>query len=134
MRLCKDSILSRLISIISGVLQRESLKITNTFLCSSFPGGSEVKTSACNAEDLGSIPGLGRSAGEGNGSPFQYFYLENAMDGGAWWATVHGIAELYTTEHLHFTSFIQEFPGVLGALCQELQVKIKYNSYCDILI
>ena len=49
-----------------------------------FPGGSEVKASACNAGDPGSIPGSGRSPGEGNGNPLQYSCLENPMDGGAW--------------------------------------------------
>ena len=53
----------------------------------------EVKASACNAGDLGSISGLGRSPGEGNGNPLQYFCLENPVDRGAWWATVHGVAE-----------------------------------------
>ena len=48
-----------------------------------FSGGSEVKASACNAGDPSSIPGLGRSPGEGNGNPFQYSCLENPMDGGA---------------------------------------------------
>jgi len=48
-----------------------------------FPGGSEVKVSARNVRDLGSIPGLGRSLGEGNGNPLQYSCLENPMDGGA---------------------------------------------------
>ena len=61
-----------------------------------FPGGSEVKASACNAGDLGSIPGLGRSSGEGNGKPLQYSCLENLMDGGAWWARVHGVANNQT--------------------------------------
>ena len=61
-----------------------------------FPGGSEVKVSACNVGHLGSIPGLGRSPGEGNGNPLQYFCLENPMDGGAWWATVHGVAKSQT--------------------------------------
>ena len=65
-----------------------------TFL--GFPGGSEVKDSACNAGDLGSIPGLGRSPGEGNGNPLQYSCLENPMDGGTWWATVHGVAKSWT--------------------------------------
>ena len=61
-----------------------------------FPGGSEDKASACNAGDLGSIPGLGRSPGEGNGNPLQYSCLENPMDGGAWWATVHGVTKSWT--------------------------------------
>ena len=51
---------------------------------SGFPGGSEVKASACNVGDPGSIPGSGRSPGEGNGNPLQYSCLENPMDGGAW--------------------------------------------------
>ena len=58
-----------------------------------YPGGSEVKAFACNAGDLGLIPGSGRSPGEGNGNPLQYSCLENPMDGGAWWATVHGVAK-----------------------------------------
>ena len=61
-----------------------------------FPDGSEVKASARNAGDLRSIPGLGRSPGEGNGNPLQYSCLENPMDGGAWWATVHGVAKSRT--------------------------------------
>ena len=61
-----------------------------------FPGGSEVKASACNAGDLGLIPGWGRSPGEGNGNPFQYSCLESPMDGGARWAAVHGVARSQT--------------------------------------
>ena len=61
-----------------------------------FPGGSEVKASTCNVGDLGSIPGLGRSPGEGNGNPFQYAFLEKPMDGEAWWATVNGVAKSQT--------------------------------------
>ena len=71
-----------------------------------FPGGSEVKASACNVGDLGSIPGSGRSPGEGNGNPLQYSCLENPMDRGAWWATVHGVAEsgaTEVTEHVHLS-------------------------------
>ena len=60
------------------------------------PGGSDGKASAYNAGDPGSIPGSGRSPGEGNGNPLQYSCLENPMDGGAWWATVHGVAESWT--------------------------------------
>ena len=51
------------------------------------------KEPACNAGDLGSILGSGRSPGEGNGTPLQYSRLENPMDGGAWWAAVHGVAQ-----------------------------------------
>ena len=58
--------------------------------------GSEVKASACNGEDMGLIPGSGRCPGEGNGNPLQYSCLENPMDGGAWWATVHGVAKSRT--------------------------------------
>ena len=56
-----------------------------------FSGGSVVKNPPANAGDLGSIPGLGRSPGEGNGSPLQYPCLENPMDRGAWRATVRGL-------------------------------------------
>ena len=61
-----------------------------------FPGGSEIKASARSSGDLGLIPGLGRSPGEGNGNPLQYSCPENPMDGGAWWATVHGVAKSQT--------------------------------------
>ena len=59
-----------------------------------FPGGSDGKASACNVGGLDSIPGLGRSPGGGNGNPFQYSCLENPMDRGAWWATVHGVTRV----------------------------------------
>ena len=58
-----------------------------------FSSSSEGKESACNAGDLGSIPGSGISSGEGNGNPLQYSCLENPMDRGAWEAAVHGVAE-----------------------------------------
>ena len=61
-----------------------------------FPGGSDSKESACNAGDLGLIPGLGRSPGEGNGNPLQYSGLENPMDRDAWKATVHGVTKSQT--------------------------------------
>ena len=59
-----------------------------------FPCSSVSKESACNAGDLGSIPGLGRSPGEGNGNPLQYCCLENPIDRGAWRAIVHGVARV----------------------------------------
>ena len=73
-----------------------------------FPGGSDGKASAYNAADPGSIPGLGRSPGEGNGNPLQYSFLENPMDREALWATVQGVAKSRTRLSdfisLHFTS------------------------------
>ena len=68
----------------------------NLMSTSGFPGGSEVKASARNAGDPGSIPGMGRSPGEGNGDPLQCSCLENPMDRGAWWATVHGVTKSRT--------------------------------------
>ena len=64
-----------------------ALKIFN------FYSGSDGKAFACNAGDPGLIPGSGRSPEEGNGNPLQYSGLENSMDGGAWWAIVHGVAK-----------------------------------------
>ena len=65
-----------------------------------FPGGSASKETACNAGHLGSIPGLERSSGEGNGKPLQYSCLEGSMDRGAWWASALGVPESDTTEGL----------------------------------
>ena len=59
-------------------------------------GSSDGKESACNAGDSGSIPGPGRSPREGNGNPFTCSCLENLMDGGAWWATAHGVKKRQT--------------------------------------
>ena len=70
------------------------------------PGGLDDKESASNEGHLGLIPGSGRSPGEGNGNPLQYSCLENPMDGGAWQATVHEVAELDTTEWLHFSFWL----------------------------
>ena len=61
--------------------------VVNMFV--GFPGGSDSKESACNAEDLGSIPELGRLLGEGNGNPLQYSCLENSIDRRAWQTTVN---------------------------------------------
>ena len=73
----------------------QDLKIP-MIICMGFPGGSEVKASASTVGDPGSIPGLGRSPGEGNGNPLQYSCLGNPMDRGAWQATVHGVAKSQT--------------------------------------
>ena len=61
-----------------------------------FRGGSDSKESSCNAGDLGSILGLRRFLEEGNGNPFQHSCLENPMDRGAWWGTVHGVTKNWT--------------------------------------
>ena len=82
-------------------MKREDLEPT-------FPGRSEVKAPACNAGDLGLIPGSGRFPGEGNGNPLQYSCLENPMDRGAWWATVHGVAKSRTwLSDFTFTFIVQ---------------------------
>ena len=75
-----------------------------------FPGGAVVKNppaSPGDTGDTGLIPGLGRSLRGGNGNPLQYSCLENSTDRGAWWATVHGVAESDTTEHTHTHVAIQ---------------------------
>ena len=68
-----------------------------------FPGDSVVKKKKerkknllVNSGDMGSIPGLGKSPGKGNGNPFQHTCLENPMDRGAWWATIHGVTMSWT--------------------------------------
>ena len=69
------------------------LRKTGQGMRGSFPDGSDCKESDCNAADLGSIPGLGRSPGVEDGNPVQYSCLENSMDRGAWWVIVHGVAK-----------------------------------------
>ena len=76
-------------------------------------GGSDGKASAYNVGDLGLIPGSGRSPGEGNGNPLQCSCLENPMDQGAWWATIHGVAKSRTQQWFHFTSLHFKY-GLLG--------------------
>ena len=77
-----------------------------------FPSSSAGKESTCNAGDLGSIPGLGRSPGEGNGYPLQYPCLENPMDRGAWQATVCGVAKSRTR--------LSDFHPFLPLLCPQV--------------
>ena len=62
----------------------------------SFPGSSDGKETACSVGNPGSIPGLRRSPGEGKGYPLQYSCLENSMERGAWWVTVHGVTKTLT--------------------------------------
>ena len=84
-----------------------------------FPGGSDGKESARNAGDPGSIPGSGRSPGEGNGNPLQYPCLENPMDGGAWQATVYGVAKSLTRLS-DFTSIHKEEMGRMNIYISEI--------------
>ena len=73
-----------------------------------FPGGSVVKNPPANVGDVGSVPGLGRSPGEGTDFPLHYSCLENPMDRGAWWATVHGVTkESNMTEELSTGNILQ---------------------------
>ena len=65
-------------------------------VCIGFSGGSAVKNLPANVVDAGSIPGSGRSPGEGNDSPLQYSCLENSMDRGPWWAIVHEVTKVWT--------------------------------------
>ena len=81
--------------IVSLSLGLEKLLVTGS---EGFPGGSGGKESACNAGDVGLIPGSGRSPGGGNGNSLQYSCLENPIDRGVWWAIVHGVTESDTTE------------------------------------
>ena len=81
-------------SSVNGIFQERILEWVAISL--DFPGGSDSKASVYNAGDPGSIPGSGRSAGEGNGDPLQYYCLENPMDRGTWYATVHGVAKSWT--------------------------------------
>ena len=88
-----------------------------------FPCSSDGKASAYNAEDPSSIPGLGRSSGEGNGTPLQYSCLENPMDGGAWQAIVHGVAKIRT-----------RLSDVTHSLLKQLSAYIKSLFVCFNLI
>ena len=98
-----------------GVKERDSKPPLSTSLyhdptkpCKDFPGGSVVMNLPANTGDIGemdSIPGWGRSPGGGNGNPLQCSCLENPMDRGVWWATVHRITESDAAEHAHTPNF-----------------------------
>ena len=92
--------LRKLLQLLFIICKECKLKLSEKKRCNpgaggwGFPHSSVGKESACSAGDLGSIPGMGRSPGEGNGSPLQYSCLENPMDRGAWQATIHGVARV----------------------------------------
>ena len=86
----------RLILLDSGGDQSSCENIGIILRKNGFPGGSDSKESTYNTGDpgnTGSIPGLGRSPGGGSSNTLQYSYLENTLDRGAWWATVHGVTK-----------------------------------------
>ena len=89
----------------SAKLNNKMQQIISTLLWHNlgFLGSSNGKESACNVGHLGSIPRFGRSPGEGHGNSSRYSCLENFIDGGTWWATVHGVAESDTIEQLTHT-------------------------------
>ena len=80
-----------------------------------FPYSSVGKESACNAGDPGSVPGSGRSPGEGNGNPLQDYCLETPMDRGAWQATGHGVAESDTTERTSLSVYIRDLSSLTSS-------------------
>ena len=92
--------------VVSGWLKR--FRFTVSFISKGLPWCSDGEESAWKAGDPGSIPGSGRSPGEGNGYPLRYSCLENSMDTGAWRATVHGSTESDTTERLSLS--LHSFP------------------------
>ena len=88
------------VSALASSLPKKYIYFRHTLYHRMSPGGSDGKESACNAADWGSIPGLGRSPGEGNGNPLQYPCLKNPVDRRAWRATVHGVTQSDTNEWL----------------------------------
>ena len=91
-----------------------------------FPGGSMIKnlfSNAGDAGDTGSVTGLGRFLGVGNGNPLLYSCLESFMDRGAWWATVHGITKSRHTDHRAHTK-------VLNRSVTSYEIKITVKSSC----
>ena len=99
-------------------------------MMNNFPGGSDSKVSACNEGELGSIPGSGRSPGEGNGSPLQNSCLENPMDGGTWYDTGRETEkvelEKARDEALPQGSFcLAAFPGVLASTAPRVLAPIQ---------
>ena len=107
-------------SLLATVLSPKNYQLISSSNFTDFPGGSNSKESAYNAGDPGLIPGSGRSPGEGNSNPFQYSCLENSMDGGAWWATVQGVAKSQT----QLSDFTSQTPN------KEILRKNKAGEWC----
>ena len=101
------------------ILLRNRVQYSLVSKWSRFPGGSDSKASVYNAEDPGSSPGLGRSPGEGNSSPLQYYCLENPMDRGAWKAIVYGVSKS-RTRLSNFTTSLSEVTQLCLTLCDPM--------------
>ena len=100
-----------------------SSEVAFTLRVMGFPGGSDGEEPTCDTGDPGSVPGLGRSPGEGHGNRLQYSCLGNPMDRGAWWAIVHGVTKSQTRPNN------EHFQHVLKHLLHLLQTAIKYKKY-----
>ena len=117
-------------------------QLNNHMQAKGFPGGISGKEPPANAEDLrdaGSIPGSGRSPRGGHGNPLQCSFLENPMDRGAWWATVHGVAksqtrlkQLSTHPHakvnLNLTCYKNNSKWIISEMCKTLRRKHRRKS------
>ena len=96
------------------------------------PCGSEVTASAWTAGDPGSIPESERSPGEGNGNPLQYSCLENPVEGGAWWATVHGISKSQTRlNDFTFTYSVNKYIKKVMLMLDIIFLVKKYNLFIN---
>ena len=112
--------------ICSAVLVSEVLHSDSVIYIYDIPGGSDYQATTYHEGDPGSMPGSERSPGEGNGTPLQYSCLENPVDGGAWWATVHGVAKSQTQlSDFTFTLCIKFF---LDFSPYKLLQNTEYNS------
>ena len=99
-----------------------------------FQGGSLVKNPLASAGDTGSIPGLGRSSGEGNGNPLQYSCLGNPMDRGAWQATVHAVSKSgaqlsnYKTTAEYYGTAFRNFSFIIGIFANRHKIHLQLRN------
>ena len=101
--------------------------------CWSFPGGEVIKKTPANAEDTNLIPGLGRSPGGGNGKPLRYSCLENSMDRGPWWATVHGVIKNW----IWISNWARTLSKMLSVLHEPALLLLelyRYHLFLEVLI
>ena len=109
------------------------LKFKTGHLTLAFPGGSGSKESACNAGNLGLIPGSGRSPGGGHGNPLQYSCWENSMDRGAWGLTVHKVAKRLSNSYTHTHTQLDSASHQSSCLNPKLMLFL-YFKMLDLLV